>query len=292
MDEKKIIEAGRISSEVKKFARSFIKKGVPLLEIAEKIENKIIELGGEPAFPTNLSINEIAAHYTPSYDDNSKAFGLLKVDLGVHIDGWIADTAFSVDLEGDDENKRLIFASEQALENVFKSLNFESSPKEIGKIIQETVEKLGFFSVVNLTGHSIEQFELHSGITIPNVNAGSSKKLEEGLFAVEPFVTTGQGRVYEGSPSGIYSIISFKNPRSPLAREVLEFIGEKYSTIPFCSRWVVKEIGVKALIALKELERSGIIHQYPQLIEKSLKKVAQSENTFLVKKDSVKITTK
>ena len=97
-------KVGKIASETIKYAKSFIKPGMPLLEIAEKIESKIIELGGKPAFPCNLSINEIAAHYTPSYNDTEIAHGLLKVDLGVHISGLVADTAFSLDLENSDEN--------------------------------------------------------------------------------------------------------------------------------------------------------------------------------------------
>lgn len=93
-DTEKIMKAGKIASETREYARTIIKKGYLLLEIAEKIESKIIELGAKPAFPVNLSINEIAAHYTPSYDDEKTAQGLIKIDLGVHIDGWIADTAF------------------------------------------------------------------------------------------------------------------------------------------------------------------------------------------------------
>ncbi len=120
MNKQSILKAGQISQEVKKYAKSFIKKDTPLLEIAEKIEDKIIELGGKPAFPTNTSINEVAAHYTPSHDDETKAHGLLKIDLGVHIDGWIADTAFSLDLENSEENKKLIEASKSALDNAIK----------------------------------------------------------------------------------------------------------------------------------------------------------------------------
>jgi len=108
MKNDKIKKAGKIAKEAKEYAKSFIKKDMPLLEIAEKIENKIMELGGKMAFPTNLSINEIAAHYTPTYNDETKAHGLLKVDLGVHIDGWTADTAFSIDLENSEENKKFI----------------------------------------------------------------------------------------------------------------------------------------------------------------------------------------
>src|SRR3990167_10978834 len=116
-DKEKILQAGKIASEARAYARTIIKRGVPVLEIAEKIEEKIEQLGARPAFPVNLSINSIAAHYTPSHDDKTLAHGLLKVDLGGHIDGWVADTAFSLDLENSEENKKLISASEKALEN-------------------------------------------------------------------------------------------------------------------------------------------------------------------------------
>src|SRR3989338_8494418 len=141
-DKEKIILAGKIAYEVKEYAKTIIKKQIPLLEIAEKIENKIIELGGKPAFPVNTSINEIAAHYTPSADDKSTAEGLLKIDLGVHIDGWIADTAISFDLENSgsqeasedlkkssEENKKLIQASKDALENAIELVYKKVSPK-------------------------------------------------------------------------------------------------------------------------------------------------------------------
>ena len=120
MNTQKILQAGKIAKQVREWIKTQLKKDMPLLEIAEKIENKITELGGKPAFPTNLSINNVAAHYTPSHDDKTLAHGLLKIDLGVHIDGWIADTAFSADLEDSEENKKLIQASEKALDNAIK----------------------------------------------------------------------------------------------------------------------------------------------------------------------------
>ena len=133
-----ILKAGKIAKQIKEWIKPQIKKEMQLIEIAEKIENKIIELGGKPAFPTNLSINEIAAHYTPSYSDETKADGLLKVDLGVHIDGWIADTAFSVDLENSDENKKLIEASEKALKNAKEAVRlWIDTAKEFGDPIPE-----------------------------------------------------------------------------------------------------------------------------------------------------------
>ncbi len=150
MEKDKVIQAGKIAVEARTYARELIKPGMPLLEIAEKIESKIIELGGLLAFPVNLSINEIAAHYTPSHDDTTLAQGLLKVDLGVHVDGWIADTAFSLDLEGNSENTNLIRTAEQALENAKSIIQAGISTDEIGKEIHRTIMSSNFNPIVNL----------------------------------------------------------------------------------------------------------------------------------------------
>jgi methionyl aminopeptidase len=288
----KIIKAGEIAKQVKVYAKEIIKKDVPLLEIAEKIENKIHELGGEIAFPVNLSINEIAAHYTPSHDDETKANGLLKVDIGVHIDGYIADTAFSLDLENSEENKKLIQASKDALENVEKVINTNLTLSEVGKIIEDTIESQGFNPIVNLSGHLMEQYDLHAGVSIPNIDNKSDFELGEGLFAIEPFATPGSGKVKDGRLSGIYQLQNPKNTRSEIARDVLDYIAENYNTLPFCSRWLIKEFGTKALLGLRQLEQENILHHFPQLVEISKAKVSQAENTFLIQKDKVTITTK
>ncbi|MEK6757979.1 MAG: type II methionyl aminopeptidase, partial [Nanoarchaeota archaeon] len=266
-EKQKIIRAGKIASQVREFTKTIIKKNVPLLKIAEKIEDKIVELGGKPAFPVNLSMNEIAAHYTPAHDDQTLASGLLKIDLGVHIDGWTADTAFSMDLENSEENKKLIRASEEALENAIKITKEKITASEIGKTIQETTEANGFSPVINLSGHEMQKYELHSGLTIPNVDDNRNIKLKKGLYAIEPFATTGSGRVHDGKPSGIYILIDEKNPRSPIAIEVLELIQKEYLTLPFCSRWVVKKLGTKAMFGLRMLEENGNLHHFSQLVE-------------------------
>ena len=291
MNKEKIIKAGEIAIEVKKYARSFIKKDIPLLEIADKIEAKIIELGGKPAFPTNTSINEIAAHYTPSHDDETKAHGLLKVDLGVQVEGWLSDTAFSLDLENNEENKKLIEIAKTALENAQKTIKEGISTNEIGKIVQETIESRGFSPIINLSGHEMKQNELHAGLTIPNIDDKRKITIKKGLYAIEPFATNGSGRVYDGKPSGIYMVTDSKNIRSSIAREVLKFILEEYYTLPFCSRWLVKKFGTRALFGLRQLEENGNLHHFPQLIETGKGKVAQAENTVLVNEEGVTVTT-
>ena len=291
MDTEKILKAGKIASEVKKYARTIVKSGIPLYEIAEKIEEKIKEKGGKPAFPVNLSIDNIAAHYTPSNDDKTPAKGLLKIDLGVHIDGWIADTAFSIDLDNNEENKKLIEASEKALQNALKIAKKDCSLNEIGKTISDAIESSGFSPIINLSGHSMEKYRLHSGITVPNIEDNKNLKLKEGLYAIEPFATTGSGRVHDGKLSGIYELKNEKNVRSPIAREILEFIIKEYGTLPFCSRNLIKKFGTKALFGLKQLESNGNLHSYAQLVEIGGSKVSQAEETILVLKDKVIVTT-
>lgn len=291
MDKEKILKAGKIASEVKKYARTIVKLGIPLIEIAEKIEARISELGGKPAFPVNLSMNEIAAHYTPSHDDKTAASGLLKVDFGVHVDGWAADNAFSVDLENSESNKTIIEASEQSLKKALDIARLDISTNKIGKAIQETIESHGFSPIINLSGHSMEQYGLHAGVTIPNIDDGRNVKLKEGLYAIEPFATPGSGKVRDGRPSGIYELRNEKSPRGSHAREVLEFIKKEYKTLPFCSRWIIKALGSKALFGLRELESAGILHQFAQLVEVSGAKVSQAEQTILIEKDNVIVTT-
>jgi methionyl aminopeptidase len=290
-------KAGSIIAQVKEEFRSKIKNGMLLLEIAESIESRIIELGAKPAFPVNLSINEIAAHATPSYNDESLASGLLKVDLGAHINGFCADTAFSLNLSQDDEeskeNLSLIKSAESALEESLKLAKMDVKVSQIGSKISETVESFGFSPIKNLSGHSISQYDLHAGETIPNFDNSSIAKLEEGTYAIEPFTTlsSASGIVKEGKPSGIYHLEDSKPIRDSFAREVLKYIAEEYKTLPFCSRWIHKKFGTRGLLALRQIEASGSLHHYKQLVESSGGKVAQAEHTILVLEKETIVTT-
>jgi len=286
-------KAGEILAKVREYSKKIIKPGTLLLDIAREIENKILELGGEIAFPVNLSINEIAAHYHPTLEDKTIAQGLLKVDLGVHINGFIADSAFSLDLSKDKKYTKLIQASKEALDNALELLNKNPTLDKIGSIIEETIKKSGFSSITNLSGHGLSKYDLHSGTVIPNYSNKNSKKLLEGAYAIEPFSTTGKGEVYEGNPSNIYVLIEKKNIRNPNSKKILNYIIEKHKTLPFSLRELQEKFGKIAKLYLKDLEKNKIIYNFPQLIEKSHKPVAQSEHTFIKLSDKeIIITTK
>ncbi len=286
-------KAGEISVKVTDYAKNLIKPGMLLLDIARKIENEIIKLGGGVAFPVNLSIDDIAAHYHPTIEDETRASGLLKVDLGVHVNGFIADTSFSLDLTEDKKYKKLIEASQEAVDSALKILekNPECTLDEIGKTIQETIEKKGFSPIVNLSGHSLEAYTIHAGITIPNYSNHNNNRLESGAYAIEPFATTGEGKVVDGPSSNIFAIENFKNPRGPTARKILEYVSEKYKTLPFSLREMQEKFGPMARLAMKELEQSGIVHNFPQLVEISHKPVSQAEHSFVKTPDGRIIVT-
>lgn len=287
----KLKKAGQIAMQVKEYAKTIVKKDVKLLDIAEKIEAKIEELGGGLAFPCNLGINEITAHYTPTHDDEAVGQGLLKVDFGVHVDGFIADTAFSIDLENNETNKKLIKTAEACLQNAIQAVKDNKSLGEIGQVIQETAEQNNFSPIQNLSGHEIAEYDLHAGLTIPNYDNGNESNLNNGVYAIEPFVTTGVGLVYEGKPSGIYKISGTSPIRDTNARKIFSYILENYQTLPFCSRWLVKKFGTRALLSLRLIEQAGNLHQFPQLIEKGKMPVAQAEHTIIIQDQKTTVTT-
>jgi len=286
-------KAGKIAKELRKFVKDLVKPRMPLLEIAQKVHKEIEKLGAEPAFPVNLSIDDIAAHYHPSIDDETKAEGLLKIDIGIHVNGFIADTALSIDLTKDKKHTDLIKASEQAVENALKLQDKNPTLHEIGEEIQKTIEDKGFSPIINLSGHSLDKYTIHAGITIPNYGNNNNNKLKPGAYAIEPFATTGEGKIYEGPPGNIYAIVNPKNTRSPTARKILDYAMKKYQTLPFSLREIQEKFGPMTRLAIKELENQNIIHSYSQLIEKSHQPVSQAEHTFIKDKNNkIIVTTK
>lgn len=283
-------KAGKAAAEVLEYGRKLVKVGVPLLEVAEKIDEKIISLEVKPAFPVNISINHIAAHYSPYPDDKTlfQEGDLVKLDVGVHIDGAIGDTACTIDL-GDHED--MVKAANEALNEALKMFVPGTNIGEIGKVVQNIINSYNLTPIINLSGHQVEKYNLHSGITIPNYDNGDPNKLEEGqVFAVEPFATTGEGKIIDGKPSGIYRLDNVKPVRDPKIRKIIQFMAEEYKELPFAKRWIVKKFP-NANFALTLLENQGVLYQYPHLSEKTKGLVSQAEHTVIVG-EKPKITTK
>ncbi|QGN06424.1 type II methionyl aminopeptidase [Halorhabdus sp. CBA1104] len=281
-------EAGKILAEVRDEAAERVEVGVSHLEVAQWAEDRIRELGGEPAFPVNISVDEEAAHATPSVDDEA-TFGeeLINLDIGVSVDGWLADTAVTVDLAGRDE---LAEAPAEALDAALDIVQAGVETGEIGAVVEETIEGYGFNPVVNLTGHGLGQYEQHTTPNIPNRAVDQSVSLEAGdVVAIEPFATDGPGKVREGSDEEIFALEREGNVRDRRARQALEQIAEEFKTLPFATRWLDVK---RPKMALRRLKQQDIIHGYPVLKEDDGHYVSQKEHTLIVTEDGCDVTTR
>jgi methionyl aminopeptidase len=290
------LRAGKIASEVRESARKKYHVGSTLLEICGSVESQIQGMGAEPAFPVNTSLNDIAAHYTAEPNDSTtvKEGDVLKIDIGVQIDGYIADTAVTVCYEPKYES--LVKAAEAALAEAVRAARANTKAGDIGRVIEATITKFGFRPIQNLSGHSLRQYTVHAGKSIPNIwTRGSSfALLPNEAYAIEPFVTTkdGQGVVYEGKTRNIFGITSRKPVKDEEADKLLDLIWSRYRTLPFAMRWLTDRYDEKDVRRLMEtLIKKKNAHSYPILVEGHGKVVAQAEHTLIPSESSVSVIT-
>jgi methionyl aminopeptidase len=297
MEEKvlnKYLKAGEIAKKVKEFARREVKEGIKALALVEKIEKMIKEEGGSLAFPVNICLNEVAAHYTPDINDplTFKHGDLVKIDIGVHIDGYIADTAFTVCVGK--KSHPLIDAAEETLEKLVKEFRPGKSIAELSAFIEANVKKFGFNPIRNLAGHGLDQYIQHAEPSIPNGKFDVKGTLKEDqVLGMEIFVTNGVGWVKESSPTLIYMYASEKPVRMRESRVILALARDEYNKMPFARRWLYNKISpLRITLALNELVSAGALVEYAPLKEQSKGLVAQAEETVIITKDKPIITTK
>ena len=280
-------EAGEILSQVRAETVERVKVGESHLEVAEFAEDRIHELGGQPAFPVNVSIDEEAAHATPSIGDES-TFGeeMINIDIGVAVDGWLADSAVTIDLSG---NPELAEAPAEALDAALDMIEPGVQTGEIGATIEEVIDGYGYNPVVNLTGHGLGHWEQHTEPTIPNRAVSQGTTLEVGdVVAIEPFATDGSGKVSEGGDEEIFALEREGSVRNRQARQVLDQISEEFRTLPFATRWLDSS---RAKMALRRLKSQDIVHGYPVLKEDAGCLVSQKEHTIIVTPEGCEVTT-
>jgi methionyl aminopeptidase len=290
------LKAGKIASEQREKTRRKDHVGSTLLTICESIEREIKEKGGMPAFPVNVSLNDVAAHYTAEPNDETivREDDVLKIDIGVHIEGYIADTA--VTISNDPNQGSLIKTAENALNEAVRIIKVNTKASEIGKLIENSILKTGFRPIQNLSGHTLAQYTIHAGKSIPNISTiGSSFSLSSNqAYAIEPFVTMkdGEGVVFEGNIRNIFAIISRKPAKDEIVNEFLSFLWNRFRTLPFALRWILDryEEG-QARQMLDVLIKKKNVHAYPILIEGKNKLVAQAEHTIVLLDGSSSVIT-
>jgi len=289
------LKAGRIASQIRREMRQVRLEGESVLAICTRVEERIRQLGGAPAFPCNVGINEVAAHYTARLEDATTvpAGSIVKVDFGVAVDGYIADTAYSY--TANPQLLTMVAASKEALAQAIRAFKPGSRLGEVGAAIHRAVQGFGFQPIQNLSGHKMERYTLHAGKSVPNVAADTGGRLEPGeVYAIEPFVTTldGAGRVVEGADAYIYRFVKEKGARSSGEKDLVREIRERFRTLPFTVRWLADRAVEKNFHAVFErLLSAGNVEAYPVLREGWGRPVAQSEHTVVVTESGCRVLT-
>lgn len=287
--------AGKIASEVREVIRRSVREGMPIIDICERAESLIRKKGGKPAFPCNVSVNEITAHYTSPPKDRRTIpeDSLVKVDIGVHVDGYIADTAATVCFNPEYES--LVHTAEEALEKAVESLRPGLFTAKFGSMVEGVVKARGFKVVSNLTGHKIGRYLIHAGKSLPNVFHISASRVKLGeVYGVEPFVTLADaaGKVENGPEAHIFRFLKRKTLKNPYAKRLLSHIQKNFRSLPFTERWLQECVPhSQYTAAFSELLSSRSLIAYPVFVEASRKPVAQAEHTVLIVEDGCLVLT-
>lgn len=289
MLEKNILQdykkSGSIIAEAIQYGTTLIKPEINILDTCLAIEKKIIDLGGGVAFPAQISIDHVAAHWCPEPEDETtfEEGQLVKLDIGCHINGRIADTAISLDLSDDKRHEELITAATKARDEALKIMTPGTTLGEIGETIQNTISQAGFSPIRNLSGHGLDDYEVHTWPSVPNINTGDHTELEEDMIlAVEPFATTGEGRVQEIDRGNIFALTNPRPVRNQYARKAMKFL-EPREGMPFSLHYLAKELGIgPAKFAMRELLLAEAAEQFPPLIEVRGGIVSQAEHSVII----------
>jgi methionyl aminopeptidase len=287
--------SGRITRKLRSLVKETVRPGMGYVETCEWVEKEIVARGGAPAFPTGIGVNQVTAHYAPQEADASKFLesDVIKVDFGVHVDGYVTDTAVTVTFNP--EYEFLVEAAERTLNAAVGTLKGERRVGEIGREIRREASRLGFKTIENLTGHTIERYTVHAGKSIPNLFVQNMPSLKDSeVFAVEPFLTLGSaaGYVIDSGTETIFSLLARKSTGAKELDEFASKVWDERKTLPFTPRWYVSAYGREKLDRIvRELVRRRLMRGYPTLVEASAKPVAQFEHTMAFESGALVVLT-
>lgn len=294
--------SAEVHRQVRDFVRRNIKPGMKLIDITNMVESnvmKLVEADGIKAgraFPTGISINHCAAHYTPNTGDDTvlQYDDVMKLDFGVHVNGRIIDCAFT--MAHNPRYDPLVQAVRDATNTGIKAAGIDVRLGDIGTAIQEVMESYEVEldgkiypvkAIQNLNGHSISPYVIHGGKSVPIVKGREMTKMEEGeYYAIETFGSTGKGFVNEDMECSHY----MKRPdaphvalRSAGAKSLLAHINKNHGTLAFCRKWLDNEGQPRHLMSLKQLVDAGIVNPYPPLCDVKGSYTAQFEHTLVLR---------
>jgi methionyl aminopeptidase len=283
-----------VASAAREAGARLVVPGASLREVCEAVEHEITRRGGGLAFPVQSSRNEVAAHYCASPEDATVYIDgdLAKLDLGVHMDGWVVDTALTVNVGERPENRPFVEAARAALEAAIAAAGPGVAVRRLSGAIETTLRGYGLRPMQNLCGHGVDRWTVHCPPAIPNTVDSTSERLApDAVVAVEPFATDGVGEVVERGPAEVFRL----DPRRAVVGvgvpEVLAAI-RGFNGLPFARRQLSQFPRSAVDATLRALRTAGQLAVYPPLVEADDRKVAQAEHTLYVGAEGVEVLTR
>jgi methionyl aminopeptidase len=277
--------AGVVAREALDLARPMVIPGTKVLDIINTVEDYIREHASGTSFPCNVALNNIAAHYTSPLNDETviEEGDLVTVDCGSHVDGCIADTAFTIALNPDHES--LVKAAVDATNVAIQMMRPGAKLNTIGALIEDTIKSAGFEPIKQLSGHQLKEYELHADKQVPCVSGKSEVLVEEGeAYAIETFASTGSGNISDLPRPLIYQLLPMRVPvRFRGTKQFLGIARKEYKEFPFAKRWMAEKMSPASLeMAIKELEKNGALFGHHILAEEKGEFVSQHEHTIII----------
>jgi methionyl aminopeptidase len=286
--------AGRIAAAARDAGAALIVPGAPVRDVCAFVDDEIVRRGGAPAFPTQSSRNHLAAHYCPAPEDETRyeAGDLAKLDVGVHIDGWVVDTALTVWVGHPGESHPLIDAAQAALEAAIAAAGPLVPVRRLSAAIERTLRGAGLRPMRNLCGHGVARWTVHCPPPIPNLAEDASDRLAIGAaVAIEPFATSGGGLVAEIGRAEVFRLDPLQDDEAGPSEPVLDAI-RAFRGLPFARRQLARfERGLLERTLTRLLD-AGLLHGYPPLAETTGAPVAQAEHTLFVGAEFVEVLTR
>ncbi len=288
---------GKVAARALLEGEKACKPGVQLVEVCEVVEQYIGDQGLNMAFPCTTSVNECAAHYTPDANDarEFEAGDVVKLDCGAEMDGALSDNAITIEVGGTGKHTALIETARLCLNEAVSVIGPNANLGTVGGVIETVAKDRGFKTIQNLTGHSLERYNLHAGLTVPNVEMRIRSRPRIGdVLACEPFVTAGdaRARVENSGPGNIYHFQNQRPVRMQTQKQIMAVVKRDHPQLPFAQRWLAKSIEPKKLpFHIAQLQKMALLKHYPALSEASGAIVSQAEHTLIVTEDGCVVTT-
>lgn len=284
--------------------------GNSINNIVDYIENSIfdkinydsnIPLTGGCAFPVNISVNEIVAHYTSSSKNDDyilKKNDIVKVDFGVHKNGSIIDSAQTFHF--DSKYDEFVEYSKKCTDYAVSLCGPDVNLGDLGKDIEEYVKSkeihidnklYQLHTLKELSGHNIGEYLIHKSKALPNCAIKYPVRMEEGdFFAVEPFISTCAESYYD-SPTNLFMVAkNYNNLIYLLCGDELELFNKiikQYLTLCFCDKWLEKDIDKFDFNIFKNIIDKKIIEEYKTIYVLKDNYVSQFEHNVYIKSNGI-----